>query len=80
MLGFDNGILLVVVIIVLVLLFNVGLIFGLYSGSTQRQIEMLRKAARRARNPWEREDRDLRDLHDRVSELDSRRRPPDDHS
>lgn len=80
MLGLEDGVLIVVVILVLVALLNVGLIYGLLSGSTRRQIDMLRKAARRARNPWEREDRDLQDLHQRVSGFETRQQPPDENT
>ncbi|MGA9533269.1 MAG: hypothetical protein WBR18_11180 [Anaerolineales bacterium] len=52
-----------------VLLFNIGLIFGLRSGATQEQIEMIRKAVGRARNPWSSEDEALAALRKSVAGL-----------
>ncbi len=52
-----------------VLVFNVGLIYGLLSGSLQRQVEILRRLAQRARHPWQREDEALADLHNRAGRL-----------
>jgi hypothetical protein len=42
------------------------------------QIEMLRKAARRARNPWETEDKALEELSRRVAELKKSASLPED--
>lgn len=52
-----------------VLAFNVGLIHSLRSGRLGRQLNILRRAARQARNPWRSEDEALADLRDRVSRL-----------
>lgn len=77
MFGIENGTLTVVIIIAIVVLFNAGLVYGLLSGSAHEQIEMLRRIARRARNPWEPEDRALEDLHDRVVRLPRGNKPND---
>lgn len=69
MFGVEEGTLLVIVIVGAILLFNIGLLYGLMSGSTRQQIEMIRRAARKARNPWAAEDEALRDLHGRVARL-----------
>lgn len=73
MFGIEQGTLLVILIVGAVLLFNVGLLYGLMSGSTRQQIDMLRRAARKARNPWAAEDEALRDLHGRVGRLGATR-------
>lgn len=68
---FDSGWLIVGLIGGAILLFNIGLIFGLRSGATQEQIEMIRKAVGRARNPWATEDEALHALRKSVKGLQS---------
>jgi len=73
--GLDGGWIAVLVIGAIVL-FNLGLIYGLLSGSVQQQIDMLRRAASQARHPWAREDEALDALHQRAERL--RGSPPAD--
>jgi hypothetical protein len=56
-------------IVAAVLLFNAGLIYGLLSGGIQQQIDMLRRAADRARHPWAHEDKALEALHEKANRL-----------
>lgn len=69
MFGVEQGTLLVILIIGAIVLFNIGLLYGLMSGSTRQQIEMIRRAARKARNPWAAEQEALQDLRGRVARL-----------
>lgn len=65
----ESGWGIVALIGLVVLLFNIGLIYGLLSGATQQQIDMLRRITRRARNPWQPTNQSLDELHERVSRL-----------
>ena len=58
----------------LVVAINGLLIISLTRGSLQRQVDLLRTAARVAQSPWKREDDALRELHRRVDQLS------DDHT
>lgn len=64
--------------LVIVIGVNVLIYLSLRNRSSIGQIEMLRRAARRARNPWEDEDNDLRELSRRVAEF--KRQPIADDS
>lgn len=57
------------VIVAVVVLFNVGLIYSLISGSAAAQWDMVRRIAERSRNPWRQEDRDLQELRQRAERL-----------
>lgn len=48
---------------------NAAIYASLRRGTTIGQIELLRKAAGRARKPWENEDKALSELSRRVNEL-----------
>ncbi len=48
---------------------NAAIYASLRRGNTVGQIELLRKAANRARKPWETEDEALNELSKRVEEL-----------
>jgi hypothetical protein len=67
-----SGWLIVAIIGLAVLLLNIGLLYGLRTGATQEQIGMIRKAFRRARNPWIDEDQSLSDLRRRVEAMGQR--------
>ena len=69
--GIDNGYLLVCIGVVLVVLFNVGLIFSLTSPATREQLRIFSKLARSSRNPWKKHDDDFSELRDRVAGLES---------
>lgn len=56
-------------ILAVIVLFNIGLIYALLSGSAAAQWDMLRRIASRSRNPWQREDEALRELHERAKRL-----------
>lgn len=75
---FESGWGVVALIGLAVLLFNVGLIYGLLSGSTQEQIEMMRRIAQRARNPWQPANKALDELHERVAGLSNSNAAPAD--
>lgn len=65
----DRGWLAVGVIGGLVVLFNLGLLYALLSGSAQTQLDMLRRIARQARHPWRRENEALLELRKRALRL-----------
>lgn len=52
---------------------NVILFFAFRDRSLPHQIELFRRAARRARNPWKDEDDALGELSDLVSKLEDRK-------
>lgn len=58
-----------VILILMVVVINVGLIFALRSKNTREQIDLLRKAGQSARNPWQKEDAKLKELSEKVSQL-----------
>jgi hypothetical protein len=53
----------------LVIAINGLLIFSLTRGGLQRQVELMRTAARTAQSPWKAEDDALGELHRRVAQL-----------
>ena len=64
--------------IVAVVAFNVMIYLSLRRGSEVNTIDMFRKAARRARNPWEDEDDALRELSNLVDSLKKEDKPVED--
>jgi Sec-independent protein translocase protein TatA len=68
----DEKILLVIGLTVLIVVsVNVILFFGFRDRSLPHQIELFRRAARRARNPWQDEDNALGELSDLVAKLEN---------
>jgi hypothetical protein len=61
--------LIVGVTLIAVLVINVVIYYSAAGKRSSQQIDMLRQAARRARNPWEPEDKALEELSRRVAEL-----------
>jgi len=55
--------------LIIVIGVNVALYFGFRDRSLPHQIELFRKAARRARNPWQDEDDALGELANLVAKL-----------
>jgi hypothetical protein len=74
---FDSGYLIVCIGLILVVLFNVGLIYALTSPATREQLRMLTKLARTSRNPLRSQNDQLSELRERVSKLDSSSSDPD---
>ncbi len=66
----SKGIVIVCIILVLVVLFNIGLIISLTSPATREQLRMLTKLAQRARNPWQSQNDGFSELRDRVAKLE----------
>ncbi len=75
----DRGVLILCVIIGAVILFNVSLIYSLMSGGARQQLDLLSRAARRARSPWQAEDRALDELRAAVDRLETQRRDAEDN-
>ena len=67
----DRVFLVICLTIVGVIAFNVMIYLSLRRGDEVNTVNMLRKAARRARNPWKDEDDALQELSDLVSGLKS---------
>ena len=65
----DRALLVILLTIGGVVLFNIILYLSTRRGNDVTTINMLRKAARRARNPWEDEDSALRELSEIVAGL-----------
>ncbi|MEI8131147.1 MAG: hypothetical protein WCG34_01860 [Leptolinea sp.] len=60
-------------LIAIIVLINLALWASLRNRATHDQIEMLRKASKIMRKPWEKEDRALLELSERVKNLRSRK-------
>jgi hypothetical protein len=65
----DSGYLIVCIGIVLIVLFNVGLIYSLTSPATREQLRLLTKLAHNARTPLNPQNDQYSELRNRVSEL-----------
>lgn len=76
----DRGWLTVGVIVGLALLFNIGLLYAMLSGSAKTQLKMLQRILERGRNPWQREEDDLRELNARSRRLQAEREKSEDGS
>lgn len=57
--------------VALVIAVNGGLVLAVRRGGTQRQVEMLRRAAKAARNPWANQEKEMSELRERVAQLES---------
>jgi hypothetical protein len=67
--------------VAIVIAVNGGLVLAVRRGGTQRQVELLRRAAKAARNPWVDQEKEMSELRERVAELKSESRSnsePDD--
>ena len=58
--------------VAIVIAVNGGLVLAVRRGGTQRQVEMLRRAARAARNPWADQDKEMSELRERVAQLEAK--------
>ena len=58
-------------VVAIVIAVNGGLVLAVRRGGTQRQIEMLRRAAKAARNPWANQEKEMSELRERVAQLES---------
>ena len=65
----DRATLVVCLTVAAVIAFNVMIYLSLRRGNEVTTVDLLRKAARRARNPWKDEDDALQELSDLVSGL-----------
>jgi hypothetical protein len=65
----DRAILVVCLTVGAVILFNVMIYLSLRRGKGVNSVDMMRKAARRARNPWQDEEDALQELADIVAGL-----------
>lgn len=63
----DRALLVICLTVGAVILFNVMIYLSVRRGNEVTTIDMMRKAARRARNPWQDEDDSLQELSDIVS-------------
>jgi hypothetical protein len=68
---FDRAFLVVCLTVAAVIAFNVMIYLSLRRGNEVTTIDLMRKAARRARNPWKDEDDALKELANLVSDLQS---------
>jgi hypothetical protein len=69
----DNVLLVVCLTLFLVIGINAALYVSLRGGGTQTQIDLFRRAAQRARQPWKEEDEALHELSKRVAALKNKR-------
>jgi hypothetical protein len=66
-----NALLIVGIIIVVVILFNIGLVISLTGPSTREQMRLMGKLARGTRNPWKNQNEELSELRDRVAQFEA---------
>ena len=67
----DKALLVIILTVGAVILFNLMIYLSARRGNEVTTINLMRKAARRARNPWQDEDDALQELSDIVSGLKS---------
>ena len=72
----DRAFLVIFLTIAAVVLFNVMIFLSVRRGDDVTTIDLMRKAARRARNPWKDEDDALQELSDLVSNFKSGSQEP----
>lgn len=65
----DRATLVVCLTVAAVIAFNVMIYLSLRRGNEVTTVDLMRKAAQRARNPWKDEDDDLQELSNLVSDL-----------
>jgi hypothetical protein len=65
----DRALLVICLTVGAVVLINIMIFLSLRRGNEVTTVDMLRKAARRARNPWQDEDDALQELSDIVAGL-----------
>jgi hypothetical protein len=68
-LDYSKAILIVSITLVIVIVLNAAIFLSSRRKKSNNTIEMFRKAAKRARNPWEDEDAALSELSDLVDKL-----------
>jgi hypothetical protein len=73
----DRAFLVVILTVAGVIAFNVMIYLSLRRGKEVTTIDLMRKAARRARNPWKDEDDALKELANLVSDLQSDKQEPE---
>ena len=72
----DRAFLVVCLAVAAVIAINVMIYLSVRRGNEVTTIDLMRKAARRVRNPWKDEDDALQELSDLVSDLKSVSREP----
>jgi hypothetical protein len=73
----DRAFLVIGLTMAAVIAINVMIYLSLRRGNEVTTIDLMRKAARRARNPWKDEDDALKELADLVSDLQSDKQEPE---
>ncbi len=73
----DRAFLVVCLTVAAVIALNVMIFLSLRRGNEVTTIDLMRKAASRARNPWKDEDDALKELADLVSNLQPDQQKPD---
>lgn len=76
----DNLLLVLCLTLLLVVGLNAAIYASLRGGGTQTQIDLFRRAAHRARQPWKDEDEALQELSKRVAALKERRTKDEDQT
>ncbi|MFQ5921673.1 MAG: hypothetical protein ACE5M4_02420 [Anaerolineales bacterium] len=57
--------------LLIVVAVNGGLILAVRRGGTQRQVELLRRVAKAAKNPWVEQEKAMSELRERVAQIES---------
>lgn len=66
----ENVGLIVCGVLIFVALLNAGLILGVLRGQNRNRIEVIGKAIRAVQNPWRERDEQIKELRQRVSDLE----------
>ncbi len=67
----NNGLLIVIAVVALVILFNIGLALSFLRNRGKGQIVLFRDAIQKMINPWKDEDEALSELREKVANLES---------
>jgi hypothetical protein len=68
-LDFSRAFLIVAIALVVVILFNVGIYYGYARKNSRNEFKDMINVVKLARNPWEEEDNNLKELSQRVEDL-----------
>ncbi len=69
--GTDNGLLIVIGILALVVLFNVGLALSFLRNRGTKQLFQFQDTLKKMANPWKEEDEALSELREKVANLET---------
>ena len=63
--------------LLIVVAVNGGLILAVRRGGTQHQVELMRRVAKAAKNPWVEQEKAMSELRERVAQIETEKTEPD---